>query len=288
MRLRAQRRGAAAAGALLLALLAAAALCAPAAAQAAAPGPASSNGGASAAIAAANETTSGSASSPPALLPPAPAPAAAPVSLGAPVSSFVQRAGTRFVVAAGGASHGNESAASTDACETFNFVGWNTFYLMLRAADPASRCEVLEVLDKAQALGLTVLRTWAFSDGPGQWRALQRAPGVYDENTFAGLDFVIHQARAHAQSAGALRAFSCVFLRFLCGLQRSACVGRAEISHALRARMCVIAAAARRRRCAASACCWRSATTGSTTAAWTRRVCASTRTRARGKCTCVE
>ena len=65
---------------------------------------------------------------------------------------------------------------------------------MVRAADPKSRCEVLEVLDKAASLGLTVLRTWAFSDGAQQWRALQRSPGVYDENTFAGLDFVVHQA----------------------------------------------------------------------------------------------
>jgi mannan endo-1,4-beta-mannosidase len=107
------------------------------------------------------------------------------------VTSFVQRAGTRFVVAARGS---NGMSSSGDSCEAFNFVGWNTFYLMLRAADPGSRCEVLEVLDKAQQLGLTVLRTWAFSDGAQQWRALQRAPGVYDENTFAGLDFVIHQA----------------------------------------------------------------------------------------------
>ena len=65
---------------------------------------------------------------------------------------------------------------------------------MVRAADPKGRCEVLEILDKAKALGLTVLRTWAFSDGPLQWNALQRQPGVYDENTFAALDFVIHQA----------------------------------------------------------------------------------------------
>jgi hypothetical protein len=82
---------------------------------------------------------------------------------------------------------------------------------MLRAADPKGRCEVLEVLDKAAALGLTVLRTWAFSDGPGQWRALQRAPGVYDENTFAGLDFVIHQVSMRLNPTRArMAAAACV------------------------------------------------------------------------------
>lgn len=64
----------------------------------------------------------------------------------------------------------------------------NAFWLMVRAADPLGRPEVDEVLDKAASLGATVLRTWAFSDGPTSWRALQRAPGQYDESTFEGLD----------------------------------------------------------------------------------------------------
>jgi mannan endo-1,4-beta-mannosidase len=186
--------------ALLAALLASSLLASFVVAQSAAAGPAGAPGGG--AQISTTSTTGGVTSAP--VSAPAPAqykptesassPAAAPAPPFTPsglVTSFVQRAGTRFVVAARGT---NGTSASGDSCEAFNFVGWNTFYLMLRAADPGSRCEVLEVLDKAQQLGLTVLRTWAFSDGAQQWRALQRAPGVYDENTFAGLDFVIHQA----------------------------------------------------------------------------------------------
>ena len=214
--------------ALLAALLASSLLASFAVAQSAASGPAGAPGGGAqisttstaaggtpapvSAPAPAPYKSTGLAGSPAA----APAPAAPPFAPSGPVTSFVQRAGTRFVVAARGNIGTSSSSSSGDTCEAFNFVGWNTFYLMLRAADPGSRCEVLEVLDKAQALGLTVLRTWAFSDGAQQWRALQRAPGVYDENTvrasdelsrlvcfgadsvlppqFAGLDFVIHQA----------------------------------------------------------------------------------------------
>lgn len=45
--------------------------------------------------------------------------------------------------------------------------------VQVRAADPKGRCDVIEVLDKAQSLGLTVLRAWAFADGPLVWNALQ-------------------------------------------------------------------------------------------------------------------
>ena len=37
---------------------------------------------------------------------------------------------------------------------------------MVYAADPNIRWEVIEVLDMAVDLELTVLRTWAFADGP--------------------------------------------------------------------------------------------------------------------------
>lgn len=76
---------------------------------------------------------------------------------------------------------------------------------MGRAADPVSRCEVDEALDKAAALNLTVIRTWAFSDGGAAWRALQHAPGRYDEATFAGLDYVV--AAAGARGLRVLLAF---------------------------------------------------------------------------------
>jgi hypothetical protein len=48
--------------------------------------------------------------------------------------------------------------------------------------------------DNAQALGVNVMRTWAFCDGsrPG---ALQPQAGAFSEDTFRALDSVIAQAR---------------------------------------------------------------------------------------------
>lgn len=51
-----------------------------------------------------------------------------------------------------------------------------------------------QILDDAKAMGLTVIRTWAFSNGPLEWHGVQRYPGVYDEATLVGLDFALHQA----------------------------------------------------------------------------------------------
>lgn len=48
---------------------------------------------------------------------------------------------------------------------------------MIRAADPETRPQVLEILDSAQSLGLKVLRMWAFDEGPMQYNTLQRYPG---------------------------------------------------------------------------------------------------------------
>ena len=49
---------------------------------------------------------------------------------------------------------------------------------MIRAADPQTRPEVLEILDSAQSLGLKVLRMWAFNEGPIQYNTLQKYPGA--------------------------------------------------------------------------------------------------------------
>lgn len=43
-------------------------------------------------------------------------------------------------------------------------------------------------------MGLTVCRTWAFSDGRGP-DALQVSPGLFNERVFRGLDYVIVEAR---------------------------------------------------------------------------------------------
>lgn len=54
--------------------------------------------------------------------------------------------------------------------------------MMHVAADPTQRHKISEVFSDASASGLTVCRTWAFSDGGDG--ALQMSPGVYDERVF--------------------------------------------------------------------------------------------------------
>ncbi|XP_009779875.1 mannan endo-1,4-beta-mannosidase 1-like [Nicotiana tabacum] len=77
----------------------------------------------------------------------------------------------------------------------FLFNGFNSYWLMHVAAEPSERYKVTEVLKDASAAGLSVCRTWAFSDGGD--RALQISPGVYDERVFQGLDFVISEAKKY-------------------------------------------------------------------------------------------
>ncbi|KAK6937957.1 Glycoside hydrolase, family 5 [Dillenia turbinata] len=92
---------------------------------------------------------------------------------------FIQTRGTQFVL--------NGSS--------FLFNGFNSYWMMHIAADPSQRNKVSEVLHQASAAGLSVCRTWAFSDGG--YQALQISPGVYDERVFQGLDFVISEARKY-------------------------------------------------------------------------------------------
>ncbi|CAN4099992.1 unnamed protein product [Withania somnifera] len=77
----------------------------------------------------------------------------------------------------------------------FLFNGFNSYWLMHVAAQPTERYKVSEVFKEASAAGLSVCRTWAFSDGGDA--ALQISPGVYDERVFQGLDFVISEARKY-------------------------------------------------------------------------------------------
>jgi hypothetical protein len=98
---------------------------------------------------------------------------------------FVRVQGTRFVL------NGNPFFAN----------GFNAYWLMIFAADPAQRSKVTEALTQAAGSGLSVARTWAFSDG-GSY-ALQYAPGQYNENTF--------QVRRHLTSRQLLICFSNYF-----------------------------------------------------------------------------
>jgi mannan endo-1,4-beta-mannosidase len=75
----------------------------------------------------------------------------------------------------------------------FYFCGANCYYLMTRAAEKGTMADAAAVLDDLAAAGVTVVRTWAFADGP-QWNALQPEPGVYDERVFRGLDWVVAEA----------------------------------------------------------------------------------------------
>ncbi|XP_038972768.1 mannan endo-1,4-beta-mannosidase 6-like [Phoenix dactylifera] len=67
--------------------------------------------------------------------------------------------------------------------------GWNSYWLM----SSEKRTWVSEILRRGREMGLTVCRTWAFSDGGP--KALQLFPGHYDEQMFQALDYVIYEAR---------------------------------------------------------------------------------------------
>ncbi|CAL4936856.1 unnamed protein product [Urochloa decumbens] len=94
---------------------------------------------------------------------------------------FVGVDGTQFVVGGGKT--------------TIYFSGFNAYWLMLLASDPARRPKVVAAFRQASDHGLNLARTWAFSDGGDA--PLQSEPGVYDEAMFQGLDFVIAEAGRH-------------------------------------------------------------------------------------------
>lgn len=91
--------------------------------------------------------------------------------------------GTRFVVGQG------------DSKRAVYLSGFNAYWLMMVASEPARRGKVTAAFRQATAHGLNLARTWAFSDGGD--RPLQSSPGVYDEAMFQGLDFVIAEAKRH-------------------------------------------------------------------------------------------
>lgn len=64
----------------------------------------------------------------------------------------------------------------------FLFNGFNSYWMMDVASEPSQRYKISSALREASAAGLTVCRTWAFSDGG--YQALQISPGVYDERVF--------------------------------------------------------------------------------------------------------
>jgi len=81
------------------------------------------------------------------------------------------------------------------AGQPFRYMGANCYYLMAYSVQPDMRKYADEVFDDAKAMGLKVIRTWAFNDGKRQWQALQTSPGIYKESAFVGLDQVIAKAK---------------------------------------------------------------------------------------------
>nr|XP_017254126.1 PREDICTED: mannan endo-1,4-beta-mannosidase 7 [Daucus carota subsp. sativus] len=73
--------------------------------------------------------------------------------------------------------------------------GFNAYWLMYVASDPSQRYKVSAAFREASSHGLSVARTWAFSDGG--YRPLQFSPGSYNEQMFQGLDFVVAEARRY-------------------------------------------------------------------------------------------
>lgn len=70
--------------------------------------------------------------------------------------------------------------------------GFNAYWLMYVASDPSQKSKISSAFAEAAGHGLTIARTWAFSDGG--YRPLQYSPGSYNEQMFQGLDFVISEA----------------------------------------------------------------------------------------------
>lgn len=103
-------------------------------------------------------------------------------------ADFVRVQGTSFVL----------------GCDPFYPVGWNTFSLLEMAseipcgsfgADYAAgrgKAQVIQLFDAAQARGLRVVRTWAFTVVSAY--PFQVSPNVYDETMFRALDWVLAEA----------------------------------------------------------------------------------------------
>ena len=97
-------------------------------------------------------------------------------------------AAAAFVRTCHGAGEGGNNAAAFAKASGTRFTlggrpfysnGFNAYWLMYMASDPADRSKATAALDEAARVGATLVRTWAFSDGG--YRALQVSPGVYNE-----------------------------------------------------------------------------------------------------------
>lgn len=60
--------------------------------------------------------------------------------------------------------------------------GFNAYWLMYFASDPSQRSKVSSAFQDAVSHGLSIGRTWAFSDGG--YSPLQYSPGQYNDKMF--------------------------------------------------------------------------------------------------------
>ncbi|KAE9596503.1 putative mannan endo-1,4-beta-mannosidase [Lupinus albus] len=80
---------------------------------------------------------------------------------------------------------------------SFVFNGFNSYWMMtVAASDKSQMSKISNVFAQAKAAGLNVCRTMAYSDGSNPL-ALQTSPGLYNENVFQALDFVVSEARKY-------------------------------------------------------------------------------------------
>ncbi|XP_038681023.1 mannan endo-1,4-beta-mannosidase 4-like [Tripterygium wilfordii] len=73
--------------------------------------------------------------------------------------------------------------------------GFNAYWMMMMASDPSTRTKVSTTFQQASKAGMNVARAFAFTDGG--YSPLQSSPGVYNENMFKGLDYVIAEAKKY-------------------------------------------------------------------------------------------
>lgn len=90
-----------------------------------------------------------------------------------PKMNFVSTNSTRFIIKGDGG--GEES--------TMYVNGWNSYWLMEESVWDESRTRVSEMIRRGAQMGMTVCRTWAFSDGKSP-NSLQISPGVFNEKVF--------------------------------------------------------------------------------------------------------
>ena len=80
--------------------------------------------------------------------------------------------------------------------QPFRFVGTNAYYMAIMTA-LGSSAHADDQIAVARALGFTVMRTWGYADGPNEGvgaDGFQPAPGVYNEQAFRALDYVLYKA----------------------------------------------------------------------------------------------